>query len=282
VASLLAAVAPCAASAQQSPGPAAAQQVAAATATPGAPQAPALPPLPLGPLAQTLDAPLLKSVRTAENFEPAIQHEAQSRAAAAKLAELRRRFKRPPNILVLLVDDLGLGDVGVYGGGEAIGAPTPYIDRLAREGLKLTATYAQPTCTPTRAAMLTGRLTVRSGLVIPPLGGSKASSSQEVFSAKVLSEAGYRTALSGKWHLGEVPGSRPTEVGFDEFLGFLTVINTYQDWRDPNLSPQAALDPEVQDAMRRSKFRKNLVRGRKGEPLQDLEEITMEVSANVD
>ncbi len=174
-------------------------------------------------------SPLLKAGRTHENFEPALQFPAQQAAAKAKLQALYDRTGKRPNILILVVDDLGYGDVGVYGGGESLGAPTPHIDRLAQQGLRLTSTYAQPTCTPTRAALNTGRLPVRSGLLAPSLLNDDADAAWEIFAAKLLSDAGYRTAMSGKWHLGEKDGSRPWQVGFDEFFGFLGVVNAYQD-----------------------------------------------------
>lgn len=101
---------------------------------------------------------LNRSVRTAENLEPAIPHPEQDQVAAAKLAALEKRTGRKPNIVWLLIDDMGFGDPGCYGGGRAIGADTPHLDRLAAEGLRLTSCYSQNTCTPTRSAMLTGRL----------------------------------------------------------------------------------------------------------------------------
>ncbi|MEY5007153.1 MAG: hypothetical protein RL764_469 [Pseudomonadota bacterium] len=174
-------------------------------------------------------SPVFEAQRRTENFEPVLVHSKQTQIAETKLAALYKRTGKRPNILILMVDDLGYGDLGVYGGGESLGTPTPHMDRLAREGLKLTSTYAQPTCTPTRAALNTGRLPVRSGLLEPALLNDNADSSKELFAAKILSAAGYRTALSGKWHLGEKEGSRPWQVGFDEFYGFLGVINAYQD-----------------------------------------------------
>ena len=81
--------------------------------------------------------------------------------------------KQPPNVVVIFIDDMGYGDPGCYGGGGAAGAATPNIDRLAREGLRLTSCYAQQTCTPTRSAILTGRLPVRTGLTRPILAGDK-------------------------------------------------------------------------------------------------------------
>ncbi len=188
-------------------------------------------------------SPVLKAERQRDNFEPALLHPQQARAAQAKLDAIYKRTGKRPNILIFVVDDLGYGDVGAYGGGEALGAPTPHIDRLAREGLKLTSTYAQPSCTPTRAALNTGRLPVRSGLTSPKLLNDNADVSSELLAAKILSDAGYRTALSGKWHLGEKDGSRPWQVGFDEFTGFLGVANAYQE-EHPS-STDVANDPEL-------------------------------------
>ena len=117
---------------------------------------------------------------------------------------------------------MGYGDPGCFGGGAAVGAATPTL-KLAREGLKLTSTYSQPTCTPTRSAILTGRLPARTGLTRPILAGDKLTSNpwaDEISLAAILSDSGYKTILSGKWHIGEAPGMRPFEVGFDEFYGF--------------------------------------------------------------
>ena len=140
-------------------------------------------PAALTPGSMSRASPLLKAERFAENFEPALVHREQARAVKAKLDELRRRTGRAPNILFLVVDDMGYGDTGAYGGGESLGAPTPHIDRLAREGLKLTSAYAQPSCTPTRAALNTGRLPVRSGLLMPSLLNDKADISGEILAA---------------------------------------------------------------------------------------------------
>lgn len=188
-------------------------------------------------------SPVLKAERQRDNFEPALLRPDQARAAQAKLDGIYKRTGKRPNILIFVVDDLGYGDVGAYGGGESLGAPTPHIDRLAREGLKLTSTYAQPSCTPTRAALNTGRLPVRSGLTSPKLLNDTADISGELLAAKILSGAGYHTGLSGKWHLGEKDGSRPWQVGFDEFTGFLGVANAYQE-EHPS-SPDVVNDPEL-------------------------------------
>lgn len=193
-------------------------------------------------------SPVLAAERRQENFEPALVHADQQAEAVAKLKRLRERKGRPPNIIYLVVDDLGYGDVGAYGGGELLGAPTPNVDRLAREGLKLTSTYAQPTCSPTRAALMTGRLPVRSGLIRPSLLNDTSDVSSEILSARLLSQAGYRTALSGKWHLGEKEGSRPWQVGYDEFEGFLGVINAYQE--EHPVDTDVVHDPELLEQLR--------------------------------
>lgn len=137
-------------------------------------------------------SPFDPTIQTARYLEPFIPRPEQDAVAARKLDALQERFGRKPNILILVADDLGWGDPGAYGGGIAVGAPTPEIDRLAAEGLKLTSTYAQPTCTPTRAALMTGRLPTRSGLTRPILTGERVLVNpweSEDTAAKLLSNA---------------------------------------------------------------------------------------------
>ena len=234
--------------------------------------------LTVGPMSRV--SPLFKATRFAENFEPAIEFAAQQKAVAAKLAALRKRTGRPPNVLIFVVDDLGYGDVGAYGGGEALGSPTPHIDRFAREGLKLTSTYAQPSCTPTRAALNTGRLPVRSGLTRPMLLNDPADSSKELFAAGLLSQAGYVTGLSGKWHLGEKEGSRPWQVGFDEFEGFLGVVNAYQE--EHPIASDVAHDPELLAELHSIPASRDLWRATKSGGARSLEQITWENSRDLD
>lgn len=178
--------------------------------------------------AQDAKSPFDKTVRVADYLEPAIPMPTQEKAAKDRLATLKEKTGRAPNILIILVDDMGWGDIGVNGGGAAVGAPTPNIDKLAHEGLHLTSTYSQPTSTPSRAALMTGRLPARTGLTRPLLTGENPKVNPwdgEDTTAKLLSNAGYRTAIAGKWHLGEAAKTRPHEVGYDEYLGILSVTS---------------------------------------------------------
>ncbi len=122
-----------------------------------------------------------------------------------------------PNVLWILADDLGYGDPGCYGGT----IPTPAIDRLAAEGVRATAAYAAPVCTPTRASMLTGRYAHRFGMGGALMGHNAPGFAKAVTVAAALGRAGYSTALVGKWHLGYDAPCRPTDMGFTTFFGHL-------------------------------------------------------------
>jgi arylsulfatase A-like enzyme len=127
----------------------------------------------------------------------------------------------PPNVIVIYADDLGYGDLGCQGSPTI---RTPHLDRLAAEGLRFTDFYsAAEVCTPSRAALLTGRYPVRSGMagarrVLFP-GSTGGLPPAEVTIAEALKERGYATAQLGKWHLGIHAGSRPNEQGFDYSFG---------------------------------------------------------------
>ena len=152
-----------------------------------------------------------------------------------------------PNILFILADNIGYGDIGAYGGGELRGAPTPRLDRLASEGLRLTQFLVEPTCTPSRAAFMTGRYSIRSGLSLVAVEGTDISlPAKEITMAEMLHDAGYATAIFGKWHLGAQPYSQPQNKGFDEFYGippadtwdaFLMIPQARQ--RERSISPWA-------------------------------------------
>ena len=201
---------------------------------------------------------LSKAVRTSESLEPALVHPDQAAAAQAKLDALFAETGKRPNIVWLVVDDMGYGDPGAFGGGAAIGAATPNMDRLAREGLKLTSTYSQPTCTPTRSAILTGRLPVRTGLTRPILAGDKLTKNpwaDEISLPKLLGEAGYATVLSGKWHVGEAEGMRPHDIGFDEFYGFYEAEKEISQGVDKRRYPDLVLNPERLEMLRSDRRR---------------------------
>jgi arylsulfatase A-like enzyme len=111
--------------------------------------------------------------------------------------------EKKPNVVFILADNVGYGDLGPYGGGELRGAPTPNIDQLAREGLRLTQFLVEPACTPSRAALMTGQYSIRSGLSLIAIEGSPYTLSARAFTmGELFKGAGYATAIFGKWHLG--------------------------------------------------------------------------------
>jgi arylsulfatase len=123
-----------------------------------------------------------------------------------------------PNVVIMLADNLGYGDIGAYGAGVIRGMPTPRIDKLAGEGLRLSQFFAEMGCTPSRAALLTGRYSQRAGLSTIIIGGTPNTlQAGEVTLAELFKSQGYSTALVGKWHLGASEQSWPTRQGFDEF-----------------------------------------------------------------
>ena len=124
----------------------------------------------------------------------------------------------PPNIVYIITDDQGWKDVGYHGSD----IKTPNIDKLAAEGARLEQYYAQPMCTPTRAALMTGRYPFRYGLqtAVIPQGGTYGLALDEYTLPQMLKDAGYATAMSGKWHLGQAkPEYWPHRRGFDSFYG---------------------------------------------------------------
>lgn len=124
---------------------------------------------------------------------------------------------RPPNIVLILADDLGYGDLGCYGSR----IKTPYTDQLAQDGAVFRHfSVASPVCSPSRASLLTGRYPVRTG--VPSVLGAKDTTGlndSETTIAQMLKPAGYKTMCVGKWHLGSVPKYLPTSKGFDEYYG---------------------------------------------------------------
>jgi arylsulfatase A len=136
---------------------------------------------------------------------------------------------RPPNIVIIFADDLGYGDLGVYGHPLI---KTPRLDTLASEGLKLTSFYASaPVCSASRYSLLTGRYAIRAGINGALMPDSKTGlGAGETTVADILKSAGYRTGMVGKWHLGNRPGFFPTEHGFDSYFGLLYSNDMIRPW----------------------------------------------------
>jgi arylsulfatase A-like enzyme len=135
-----------------------------------------------------------------------------------------------PNVILIVMDDVGYGDYGSYGAPDV---KTPNIDSLARNGTRLTDFYAAPSCSPTRAALISGRYQQRYRIEVP-LGASRLAGNQGLPATgrslpQLLKNNGYRTALIGKWHLGYTPPLSPNAHGFDYFFGFKSgLIDYYQ------------------------------------------------------
>jgi arylsulfatase len=157
-----------------------------------------------------------------------------------------------PNILVIMTDDVGISNINLYSHGM-MGTPTPNIDRIGREGVLFTDHYAHPTCTPGRAAFITGQLPIRTGLTTVGMAGSPVGLDQrDPTLAEVLKPLGYRCGQFGKNHLGDRNEHLPTVHGFDEFFGNLYHLNTEEepergDWpKDPEFDkryrPRGVLD----------------------------------------
>lgn len=167
-----------------------------------------------------------------------------------------------PNIVLIMADDLGFGDLTPYGG-RAIA--TPCLERMAREGTRLTQFYASaPLCTPSRAALLTGRYAVRSHMTCPLFATGSVEQialsaigmfpydvlgipEDEVCLPELLRRAGYRTGLVGKWHLGDRSPSLPNDKGFDSFYGplYSNDVQPYAIYRDRQVEIPAPADQDV-------------------------------------
>src|SRR5690348_11067424 len=198
-----------------------------------------------------------------------------SLAAAPALAA-----PQTPNVVFILADNVGYGDLGPYGGGELRGAPTPRIDQLAREGLRLTQFLVEPACTPSRAAFMTGRYSIREGLslILVP-GGPNTLSARSVTMAQLFRSVGYATAIFGKWHLGVDVHSLPTAHGFDEFWGIPPDMTwdsaTYVDKIELTHSVSAPHDVLLEKGP-------HICEAVAGGPLRKVKPFTPEVRANID
>ena len=185
-----------------------------------------------------------------------------------------------PNVVFILADNVGYGDLGPYGGGELRGAPTPRIDQLAREGLRLTQYLVEPACTPSRAALMTGQYSIRNGLsliIIPNTPNTLPA--RAVTMGDLFKGAGYATAIFGKWHLGSEPQSLPTAHGFDEYYG----IPPDESWDSAFYVDTIELThsiPAPRDALLARG--PHIVEAAAGGPLRKVKPYTPEVRAEID
>ena len=174
--------------------------------------------LTIGPATQVLAADI---VHDAEYYVLAKQNgekwAAEDKGLDDKLAAFRQRNGgKPPNILYILIDDIGFGDLGSETLNSIRGYKTPAINEFAREGMRLARMYTEPSCTPTRVAFMTGRQPYRNGMgntAVDISGFGLAD--KEVTIAELLSDAGYNTAHIGKWHMGDIKEAWPNFQGFD-------------------------------------------------------------------
>ena len=179
---------------------------------------------------------------------------------------VRAAEKQKPNIILILSDDFGYGDSSPYGGGPGRGMPTPNLERLANEGMTFFSFYAQPSCTPGRAAVQTGRIPNRSGMTTVAFQGQGGGlPAAEWTLASVLKTAGYQTFFTGKWHLGEADYALPNAQGYDEmrYCG-LYHLNAYT-YGDPTWFPD--MDPKLRDMF--NKVTKGALSGKAGEKAKE-------------
>jgi len=185
--------------------------------------------------------------------------------AGPVFAQSAQTQQRRPNIVLIFPDNLGWGEVGAYG--SVRGVPTPRIDRLAAEGIRLTNFNVEFSCTVSRAALLTGRYAVRTGAV-----QNSGITQWEITIAEALKSAGYATALFGKWHLGGLKwqqGRQPTDQGFDEWYGIPMTSNEAQTTTLPNFNPATTEAPYIWE-------------GKAGEPSRKVKVFDLETRRTID
>jgi arylsulfatase len=194
-----------------------------------------------------------------------IQYESNSTLQEAAMADAKK-----PNVVYFLVDNLGIGELSCYSGGPLRGTYTPRIDTFAVEGMRLPNFAPETQCTPSRSALMTGRYSIRSGNQTVPFAGSHGGLvTWERTMGDIFSDAGYATAIVGKWHIGDSDGRWPTDHGFDEWYG---IPRSYDEclwpgdpWYDPKRDPVT-----------------HVLESRKGQPVHELEQLTEEVRRDID
>src|SRR5262249_47306602 len=159
--------------------------------------------------------------------------------AAAAVWSPAQAQQQKPNIIVIMGDDVGWSNIGVYNQGIMSGR-TPNLDRLANEGMRFTAYYAEGSCPAGRATFVTGELPIRTGLTTVGQAGSPLGIPAEAVTiAQVFKDMGYATGQFGKNHLGDLNKFLPTVHGFDEFFGYLYHLDAMEDPCHRNYPPAA-------------------------------------------
>lgn len=178
-------------------------------------------------------------------------------ACSAKPARTQAQTE-VPNVVFILTDNLGYGELGAYGGGLTRGAQTPRIDSLAEDGTRFLNFNMETQCTPSRSSLLTGRWAIRSGTYAVPFGGvADGLTEWEVTIGEAMSGAGYATGYFGKWHLGSRDGRLPNDQGFDQWFGIPRTT-------DEALWPSSpGWSPDIMPA-------EQMMEGRKGEKSREL------------
>jgi len=174
-----------------------------------------------------------------------------------------------PNVVVMMVDNLGWGELGVYGGGKLRGAATPRLDTLAAEGMQLQNFNVEPQCTPTRSAFMTGRRPIRSGTTRVVWGMLYGLTSWEITMAELMSDAGYATGMYGKWHIGDIRGRFPTDQGFDEWYGVANTTDEAEYRSQFQFDAEVGTNAMVQEALR-------------GQDPRDVKPYDLEARRNID
>jgi arylsulfatase A-like enzyme len=174
------------------------------------------------------------------------------------------------NIVLVLADNLGWGELGCYGGGVLRGAPTPRIDALAEQGTRFLNFNVESDCVPTRSALMTGRHPIRTGAMQSvPAGLPQGLIPWEITIAQLLSQRGYATAMYGKWHLGDTAGRYPTDRGFDEWYGIPRTSN------ETMFTEMVGFDPSVVDLP-------FVLEGATGSPVEKREPFDLEMRRAID
>jgi len=185
-----------------------------------------------------------------------------------------------PNVVFILGDNIGYGDMGAYGGGQLRGYPTPRVDQLAREGLRLTQFLVESTCTPSRAALMTGQYSIRSGLSLIALPGSPNQLTAKSYTmGKLFKDAGYATALFGKWHLGGDPEAVPTAQGFDVFYGIPPDSSWHESITIPSIMMTHSFNAPESALIEKGPW---IMQQKAGGPMQRVKPFTPEVRAEID